>query len=133
MSTPRISFSGHETFPLRFNWLKKGVDSASDDPEIFNADRAIAQFGVGKNMVRAIRHWGLACGTLEDHPDAGGGYRPTEFGLRVFGKKGMGPVSRRCRNGMAPALEVVCKASAFASMALCLCSVDRKRNWCSVC
>ena len=91
MSTPRISFSGHETFPLRFNWLKKGVDSASNDPEIFNADRAIAQFGVGKNMVRAIRHWGLACGTLEDHPDAGGGYRPTEFGLNVFGEDGWDP------------------------------------------
>jgi len=60
MATPRISFSGHETFPLRFNWLKKGIDAAAEDPEIFNSDRAIAEFGVGKNMVRAIRHWGLA-------------------------------------------------------------------------
>jgi len=91
MATPRISFSGHETFPLRFNWLKKGVDAANSDPEIFNADRAIAEFGVGKNMVRAIRHWGLACGTLESVPETGGGYRPTDFGEQLFGDQGWDP------------------------------------------
>lgn len=91
MATPRISFSGHETFPLRFNWLKKGIDAASEDPTIFNSDRAIAEFGVGKNMVRAIRHWGLACGTLESHPDTGGGYRPTEFGKQLFADGGWDP------------------------------------------
>ena len=80
----RTSFSGHETFPLRFNWLTKAVDAASDDPEIFNADRAIAKFGVGKNMVRSIRHWGLACGALTDHPEIGGGYKATEFGRQLF-------------------------------------------------
>ena len=91
MATPRISFSGHETFPLRFNWLKKGVDAAAEDPEIFNSDRAIAEFGVGKNMVRAIRHWGLACGTLEADPDTGGGYRPTAFGEQLLGDDGWDP------------------------------------------
>jgi hypothetical protein len=91
MGTPRISFSGHETFPLRFNWLKKGVDAATDDPGIFNDDAAIAEFGVGKNMVRAIRHWGLACGTLESVPEVGGGYRPSEFGKEMFGDDGWDP------------------------------------------
>jgi len=91
MATPRISFSGHETFPLRFNWLKKGIDAAAEDPEIFNSDRAIAEFGVGKNMVRAIRHWGLACGTLEAHPDTGGGYRPTDFGEQLLADEGWDP------------------------------------------
>ena len=91
MATPRISFSGHETFPLRFHWLKKGVDAAEDDPTIFNSDRDISVFGVGKNMVRAIRHWGLACGTLESHPDRSGGYRPTTFGKQVFADDGWDP------------------------------------------
>jgi hypothetical protein len=91
MATPRISFSGHNTFPLRFNWLKKGVDAAADDPEIFNSDRAIAEFGVGKNMVRAIRHWGLACGTLEKVPETGGGYRPTDFGKQLLLDDGWDP------------------------------------------
>lgn len=87
----RISFSGHETFPLRFNWLKKAIDAASIDPEIFNADRAIAKFGVGKNMVRSIRHWGLASGVLTDHPEIGGGYEPTGFGEQLFGSDGWDP------------------------------------------
>jgi len=88
MATTRISFSGHETFPLRFNWLKKAVDEASEDPGIFNADRAIAKFGVGKNMVRSIRHWGLACGVLEDVED---GYDATDFGDSLFSEEGWDP------------------------------------------
>lgn len=91
MATPRISFSGHETFSLRFNWLKKGVDAASTNPGIFNDDDAIAEFGVGKNMVRALRHWGLACGTLTSDPETTGGYRPTEFGERMFSDGGWDP------------------------------------------
>lgn len=91
MATPRISFSGHETFPLRFHWLKKGVDAAAGNPKIFKSDQAIAEFGVGKNMVRAIRHWGLACGSLESDPEMGGGYRPTAFGKKLFADDGWDP------------------------------------------
>lgn len=91
MSIPRISFSGHETFPIRFSWLKKGVDEADREPGIFQDDEAISAFGVGKNMVRAIRHWGLACGTLSSHPEIGGGYQPTTFGRTLFGDGGWDP------------------------------------------
>lgn len=63
-------FSGHETFPLRQLWLKKAFDSrvssASVPKAIFNEDSAISRFGVGKNMVASIRHWGLACGIFEE-------------------------------------------------------------------
>ena len=52
-----FSFSGHETFPFRYTWLKKGVDAVSDDPSVFSSDRATITLGVGKNMVRSIRHW----------------------------------------------------------------------------
>ncbi len=86
----RVSYSGHETFPLRFNWLKKAVDLADEDKHIFNADRAIAAFGVGKNMVRAIRHWGLACGVLQDD-DASGAYDTTEFGKQLLSGGGWDP------------------------------------------
>jgi len=67
------------------------VDAAADDPTIFKSDQAIAEFGVGKNMVRAIRHWGLACGTLKSDPDRGGGYKPTAFGKQVFSDNGWDP------------------------------------------
>lgn len=55
-------FSGHETFPFRYGWLKKGVDALKSDPLIFSAEDATTRLGVGKNMVRSIRHWVLACG-----------------------------------------------------------------------
>lgn len=59
-------FSGHETFPLRYGWLKKAYDRVADteiDTENRTAcwdDDAIARFGVGKNMVSSIRYWAKA-------------------------------------------------------------------------
>ncbi len=60
------SFSGHETFPFRYAWLKKGLDGITRQPEIFGRDDAIVTLGVGKNMVRSIRHWCLATQVLEE-------------------------------------------------------------------
>jgi len=56
--TPELkkSFAGHETFPLRLFWLKKGFDQNAISPEIFLSDEAVVKLGVGKNMVRSIRH-----------------------------------------------------------------------------
>ncbi len=51
-----IHFSGHESFPCRTLWLKKGYDFIANDGN-FNADDAVVKLGVGKNMVSAIRHW----------------------------------------------------------------------------
>ena len=57
-------FSGHETFPLRYGWLKKAFDrvvETENQPGNRAAcwgDDAIARFGVGKNMVASMRHWG---------------------------------------------------------------------------
>lgn len=62
-------FSGHETFPLRYGWLKKAYDAVAaaggkaEIRAVFGED-AIARFGVGKNMVTAIRHWAQAAGIL---------------------------------------------------------------------
>jgi hypothetical protein len=71
-TTQPFSFSGHETFVFRYTWLKKAVDAVSFDPRIFGQDDAIVTLGVGKNMVRSIRHWGLATGTLEEEPKSRG-------------------------------------------------------------
>jgi uncharacterized protein DUF4007 len=66
----RPLFSGHETFPLRYGWLKKAydaVEASGDDAgnkAIFLRDEAIADFGVGKNMVGSIRHWATSCGII---------------------------------------------------------------------
>lgn len=69
-----VHFSGHETFPLRQMWLKKLFDQGSDGGLIskstFSQDKAIADFGVGKNMVASIRHWALACGVMVEDGDS---------------------------------------------------------------
>ena len=63
------SFSGHETFPFRYTWLKKGVDAVREDPAIFTSDRATITLGAGKNMVRSIRHWCTAAGLIRAQND----------------------------------------------------------------
>ena len=87
----QFSFSGHETFPLRISWLKKAVEAVHDDPEIFRSDEAIAEFGVGKNMVRSIRHWGMATGVLKPHPTERYAHAVTDFGEYLIGESGKDP------------------------------------------
>ena len=66
-------FSGHETFPLRYGWLKKAFDAVVEFPnedgnkrKVFLADDAIARFGVGKNMVASMRHWATFADVISD-------------------------------------------------------------------
>ena len=93
-SVPPLQFSGHETFPLRQLWLRKAFDALAVSNEanprsVFADDDAIARFGVGKNMVAAIRHWSLATEFIEEV--ATGGYKPTALGNQVFQKPGFDP------------------------------------------
>lgn len=90
MGTPTTpsSFSGHETFPVRYPWLKKGYDAVREDRGVFGREDAITTLGVGKNMVRAIRHWGLAAGVLEE---AEAGPRPSAFGDLLLADDGLDP------------------------------------------
>ena len=58
----KLTFSGHETFPLKYGWLKKVYENikVSNEPDlrkVFSNEDAIANFGVGKNMVSSMRHW----------------------------------------------------------------------------
>ena len=91
---PRLS--GHETFPLRYGWLKKAFDAVEESPDpasakaVFLADDAIARFGVGKNMVASIRHWATMTGVIDDGPILGGP-KPTRLGIMLFGERGLDP------------------------------------------
>ncbi len=86
------SFSGHETFVFRYGWLKKAVDAVVADPAIFTQENAIVTLGVGKNMVRAIRHWGLATQVLEEEPHSRGTrLQVANLGRFLFGEGGKDP------------------------------------------
>ena len=81
-------FSGHETFPLRYGWLKKVFDRVTeteDQPENRAAcwdGAAIAQFGVGKNMVASMRYWAKAARIIEE--PAHNSVRTTKLGSLLF-------------------------------------------------
>ena len=59
-------FAGHETFTLRYGWLKKSMDAVFEDPEVFTCDDVLTTLGVGKNTVRSIRHGALATGIIQE-------------------------------------------------------------------
>src|SRR5471030_847981 len=90
-------FSGHETFPLRQMWLKKAFDQAKSPGIIlkstFTDDNAIAEFGVGKNMVAAIRHWALACNVMTEEGAPSGAYKVTDAANAVLKDGGLDPYS----------------------------------------
>ena len=89
------SFAGHETFTFRYAWLKKGVDGLRRQPDIFSRDSAMVELGVGKNMVRSIRHWCLATQVIaEGDTRPGTRTRPlslTDFGRSLFHEPGWDP------------------------------------------
>lgn len=93
--TYRPQFSGHETFPLRYGWLKKAFDRVAEtesQPENRAAcwgDDAIARFGVGKNMVTSMRHWAKTAGVVRE--PAANSVRTTELGRLLFGATGLDP------------------------------------------
>lgn len=88
-------FSGHETFPLRQMWLKKAFDRAVSTGIIpkstFTDDSAIAEFGVGKNMVASIRHWALACNVMTEEGAPSGSYKLTDAAIAILQDGGLDP------------------------------------------
>lgn len=83
-------FSGHETFPCRYTWLPKAVQSLAQNPTLFrDEDQAMVRLGVGKNMVRAIRFWADAAGVSTCDED--GGSTVSTFGSDLLSKAGYDP------------------------------------------
>lgn len=89
------SFSGHESFTLRYGWPKKCVDAVAAQPDALSRDDAMVALGVGKNMVKAIRHWGLTARLVSPVDDAAGArrgeLRVTPLGAALFGEEGADP------------------------------------------
>ena len=88
--------SGHETFPLRYGWLKKAFDAVQDSKDsddnrsVFSGPDAIARFGVGKNMAASIRHWANVSGIIAEPPGQKR-IETTSMGRFIFGENGLDP------------------------------------------
>jgi len=74
---PKLVFSGHDSFPCRQLWLKKGYDYVIQGNS-FQQEDAVVKLGVGKNMVSSIRYWMKAFNII-DNSDL-----PTQFGKKLF-------------------------------------------------
>ena len=61
----KYCFSGHESFPCKSLWLKKGYDFVAGGND-FNSPETVIGLGVGKNMVASIRFWLKAFGITEN-------------------------------------------------------------------
>lgn len=101
------SFSGHQTFPFRYTWLKKGVEAVAKDPTVFSSENASVALGVGKNMVSSIRHWCRVSRLIEEgigQPKQltmhlgekiivhrRGQFVPTHLGRSIFDENGFDP------------------------------------------
>lgn len=86
----RYRFSGHETFPLRFAWIPKGIQAVTADASVFNCEDALVRLGVGKNMVQSIRHWCEVLGLIRATNRAGA-YEVTMLGRKLFSPRGWDP------------------------------------------
>jgi Protein of unknown function (DUF4007) len=90
----RPCFSGHETFPLRYSWLQKAyravaeAQSPKDAVQIFRNPESIARFGIGRNMVGAIRFWATSAGILDETEE---GLEHAWLGAMLFGDMGVDP------------------------------------------
>jgi len=96
--------SGHETFSLRFGWLKKSYDfsrgMARDGGAIKNAFRessAIAILGAGKNMCQSMEYWGKATQIIAHNTESYLIPTPTELGDRIFGDSGLDPYMEKAQ------------------------------------
>lgn len=89
------SFARHETFHPRYGWFRKAYSVAAASPYAFGRDDAPVVIGVGKNMVRAIRFWGLAAKLITEDPQSPNRrspqYVPTRRGHALFGERGWDP------------------------------------------
>jgi len=60
MAKIKTSFSGHDKFDCKIDWITKGLEAYQKDNSIFaqsNIETTISQLGLGSNMIKSLNHW----------------------------------------------------------------------------
>lgn len=68
MTKIKTSFSGHEKFECKIDWIAKGLNAFSDNNQIFNltnVEEGIEMLGLGINMIKSLKHWMQVSGLIE--------------------------------------------------------------------
>lgn len=70
MSKYTARFSGHQTFSLRYGWLYKFYQtSLRADFKKLTIDELMVEWGVGKNMVEALKYWADRVGINQENSE----------------------------------------------------------------
>lgn len=81
-----MKFRAHDTFFIRKGWLSKGLSQVKRDSSVFisKTQNPMDVFGIGNNMVKALRYWMQVTGLTEE-PEKGKRVQEiTDFGKLVF-------------------------------------------------
>ena len=68
MKKTKTSFSGHEKFECKLDWITKGLNAFSKNAQIFNPtniEEGIEILGLGINMIKSLNHWMQVLGLIE--------------------------------------------------------------------
>lgn len=80
---PRVK--GHGTFVLRDGWINKALSEVAKDgnERVFTAVDATDIFGIGSNMVSALKYW-IQCFGMTDETRASKGVFLSELGEQIY-------------------------------------------------
>lgn len=68
MAKTKTSFSGHEKFECKIDWVTKGLSAFSKNNQILNlanVEEGIEILGLGINMIKSLNHWMQVLGLIE--------------------------------------------------------------------
>ena len=82
----KMKFRAHDTFYIRKGWLSKGMKYINEKPDVFvsKEENPMDVFGIGANMVKALRYWMQAVGLTEEPNNGRRTQTFTPFGRSVF-------------------------------------------------
>jgi hypothetical protein len=69
MEKLKTSFSGHDKFECKIDWITKGLKAYSEDNTIFSntkVESSIRKLGLGINMIKSLSHWMKVLGLVND-------------------------------------------------------------------
>ncbi len=69
MSKIKTSFSGHDKFDCKIDWITKGIKEYKKDNTIFSSNKienSIAKLGLGINMIKSLSHWFKVLGLIDN-------------------------------------------------------------------
>lgn len=82
MEKLKTSFSGHDKFECKIDWITKGLKVYSEDNSIFlntKVENSIRRLGLGINMIKSLSHWMKVLGLVQNGC-------LTEFGQTILEK-----------------------------------------------